>query len=531
MPDIHDVDQVRGWAAVNAGFRHGTTNGAGPPDELPAELLDSDYWNDGMVRAAGYQIRDVGLVSVGGGIGSFVTVDYLRIAGVPADQIRILSNLDYPWQTYRYLTRTSQIPGPERIRSDSSSRPDNIWGFPSYALSEAWHERTLRPLIHVLVEPVFADYWTPRVGNVFHAMDREAKRIGYYDMLFKGRVSRVRRRVGGGYFTVVTPRTPGAAGTRIAYRSHFVHLAVGYPGLRYLPDLQALRTGQRDYHHLVNAYEPHEHVYQHLMNRPGTVLIRGGGVVASRVLQRLFDDRERGGAPTRIVHVFRTFVDGTKGRHAWVRRRGGDGWSYQGFNYPKSVWGGQLKAEIRRLEGDERASKYRDIGGTTTPYRRHWQRQLAAGREGGYYEALQGTMERVSLGPDGRVLCQIIGSAGARQVSADYVIDCTGLQPDITQHVIFKDLLEHTGAGRNVLGGLDVEPHLEIKGTASGTGALYASGVATLGGYFPGVDTFLGLQIAAQEITDDLARRGFAPRLTATRSTVQWLKWLLNRPV
>ena len=29
---------------------------------------------------------------------------------------------------------------------------------------------------------------------------------------------------------------------------------------------------------------------------------------------------------------------------------------------------------------------------------------------------------------------------------------------------------------------------------------MYASGSTTLGGYFPGVDTFLGLQIAAQEI-------------------------------
>ena len=29
-------------------------------------------------------------------MGSFVTVDYLRIAGVPASQIRVLSNIDYP---------------------------------------------------------------------------------------------------------------------------------------------------------------------------------------------------------------------------------------------------------------------------------------------------------------------------------------------------------------------------------------------------------------------------------------------------
>jgi hypothetical protein len=76
-----------------------------------------------------------------------------------------------------------------------------------------------------------------------------------------------------------------------------------------------------------------------------------------------------------------------------------------------------------------------------------------------------------------------------------------------------------------------VERHFEVRGTANGRGALYASGAATLGGYFPGVDTFLGLQIAAQEIAEDLGRRGFAPRLTTARSVRQWLRWLRNRPV
>ena len=53
----------------------------------------------------------------------------------------------------------------------------------------------------------------------------------------------------------------------------------------------------------------------------------------------------------------------------------------------------------------------------------------------------------------------------------------------------------------------------------------------TLGGYFPGVDTFLGLQVAAQEIADDLARRGFGQRLGPIRSTSQWLKWARNQQI
>ena len=36
-----------------------------------------------MLARAGIPVVDVPFVSVGGGIGSFVTVDYLRICGVP----------------------------------------------------------------------------------------------------------------------------------------------------------------------------------------------------------------------------------------------------------------------------------------------------------------------------------------------------------------------------------------------------------------------------------------------------------------
>jgi hypothetical protein len=57
---------------------------------------------------------------------------------------------------------------------------------------------------------------------------------------------------------------------------------------------------------------------------------------------------------------------------------------------------------------------------------------------------------------------------------------------------------------------------------------MYASGATTLGGYFPGVDTFLGLQVAAQEIYQDLAKRKFAKRIGPVRSTIQWWKWLFG---
>ena len=87
-----------------------------------------------------------------------------------------------------------------------------------------------------------------------------------------------------------------------------MHLAIGYPGLKYLPDLQAYRQTYGDQFRVVNAYEPHEHVYQESIRKPSIVLVRGGGIVASRVLQRMIDDRDHHGAQTTIVHLFRTYI-------------------------------------------------------------------------------------------------------------------------------------------------------------------------------------------------------------------------------
>jgi hypothetical protein len=516
------------------------------PDKMPGEgvgdltpeLLETPVWTESMLASAGIPIIDVPFVTVGGGMGSFVMVDYLKIAGIPADQIKVLTNINFAWQTYEYLTRVSQIPDQSRIRSDSSSRPDNIWGFPSYALQEAWQDKTLAHLAHVLIEPMFADYWTPRRSTVFKSLERESKRIGYEKLIARGAVRMVRRRFGGGYFTILTPDKGASPTKRVAYRSRFVHIAVGYPGLRYLPDLQEFREKYQDYERVVAAYEPHEHVYETLKNRPGTVVIRGGGIVASRVLQRLFDDRERNHLPTKIIHIFRTYVDGPNdglgsNPHPWMRRKGDHGWAYQGFNYPKSVWGGQLKAQMRGLDGEDRAKLYDLMGGTNTPYRRVWQKQMADGRAGGYYHDMQGEVTKVEPGTNGGVVSYVKSrkTGQGQQIQADFIIDCTGLEADIAEHRVLNDLLKYGGAGRNPKNRLEVERHFEVKGTANGDGALYASGAATLGGYFPGVDTFLGLQIAAQEITDDLARRGFGRKIGPMRSTVEWFKWLNNTPI
>ena len=184
---------------------------------------------------------------------------------------------------------------------------------------------------------------------------------------------------------------------------------------------------------------------------------------------------------------------------------------------------------MRRLEGEQRAAEYKLMGGTNTPWRRRWQQQMNEGRAAGWYRVLEGTVDQMKVRDDGMVVSQVKTGHGTVEIAADFVIDCTGLEADIAEHRVLADLLEHSGAGRNPVGRLDVERTFELRGASSGAGAMYASGASTLGGYFPGVDTFLGLQIAAQEITDDLARRGFCRKIGLGRSTQQWLRWVAGR--
>lgn len=502
-----------------------------PAGDLTQSLIDSDVWTEQMVQDAGIPILDAPLVSVGGGLGSFALLDLLRICGVGTESLRALTPLNVPWESFGYLTRVSQVSREARLRSDSSSCPDNLWGFPSYALREAVAADTVRgfarPLWQVLTEPLFREHFTPRLGQVIDALAREHARIRYPEMVATGQVRMVRRREGGGYFTLLTPPEGVTATRRLAYRSGYVHLAVGYAGLKFLPDLQAYRESNRSSSRVVNAYEPHEHVYDQLRRRPGTVMVRGPGMVAARVLQRLIDERNAHGLQTRIVHIFGSYVSGPYGP-TFMRRHGGDGFAYQAFAEPKAVWGGQLRDRASRTEGAERVEFYDTLGGSSTPYRKRWQAKLAAARAEGWYTTVVGEVDALDPGADDLITVRIQTGTTVLMAEASFVIDCTGLQSDIGEQRILADLLNHGGATRNPLGRLDVEPSFEVRGTRSGKGRLYASGAATHGGYLPGVDTFLGLQIAAQEISDDLAAQGFCRRISPWRSVTQWLHWVTN---
>ncbi|MCB9373683.1 MAG: hypothetical protein H6518_13065 [Microthrixaceae bacterium] len=506
--------------------------------EVPASLAADSVWTDAAVAAAGLPVVDAPLVSIGGGLGSLALVDVLRLSGVPCEDVAVVTTLAEPADTYRYLARNSQIDADDRLRSDAGSVMDNIWGFPSYAWREAWDDRSLSPLLTVATEPLIAEYFTPRAGQVYRSVSREVARIGWDRMVHGGLGRVVRRRDEEGYFVLVAPvrgerRGPAADRVR-ALRCRHVHLAVGYPGIRLLDDLRAFRAAHPDHgHRILNAYEPHEHAYAEARRRPTTVVVRGSGIVASRVIERLLSDITEHGADTRVLHLFRHYVDGPQGRAPWFRRPGRDGYAYQAFNFPKAAWGGQVRDRVEAASGEERAALVRRLGGTNTAPRRTWQRQQRRMARAGRYVALTGVVRDVRPGADGRSIVTTLGPTsgdGAGQaVAADLVIDATGLQAELTDHALLADLLAHGGATRNPSGRLEVTPQFEVVGARSRAGRVYATGSITLGGPYAGVDSFLGLQYGALRIADELAAAGFASRLGPLRSTRQWWRWARNR--
>jgi hypothetical protein len=385
--------------------------------------------------------------------------------------------------------------------------------------------------MQVFLEPVAADYYTPKAGQVYESINREAARISWSQMLTQGVVRHVRRRNHGDYFVLFTPPTGSASTKRIAFRTRFVHMAVGYPGVRFLEDLQQYRQQHNDYQRVVNAYEPHDHVYAEMRHRPCTVLVRGAGIVASRVLQRLIDDRDQHGAETTIVHLFRNYPTGPQGKKATFRRHASKGWVYQGFNFPKAAWGGQMRDHLESLEGKDRRDFIDAIGGTNTAPRKDWREQLDRGEAEGFYLQGRGQVQSVVPSPDSRQIRTVVGGGNGvptTQYDADFIIDATGLEANIEEHRVVMDLLRHGGAGKNVKGRLDVARDFRVRGTDNGEGRIYASGSMTLGGYYAGVASFLGLQYAALRIHDNLVSAGFGRRIGPGRSISQWWKWARN---
>ncbi len=485
------------------------------------------------LHATGLPVDESDYLAIGAGLGSFVWADLLRISGVRADKIVALGLEAEPYARYKRLCLNSQIPLYERLRSNSDSCPDNIWGWPSYALREAWGDlakgqinSAFKYLWQVFAEPTFAETYTPRAGNVFDSIDREAKRIAWNQIYRYGRVRGIRKTDDGRY-CVAYSRGPGNYAFLV---SRYLHLATGYPAIQFLPDLQAYREKYQDFKSVVNAYEAHDHVYEQLEQHGGTVLIRGRGIVASRIVQRIYEARKRN-RNIAVLHLMRSpKPQGNKFQN--TQRLVKNHYEFQPFNWPKACWGGELRAMLEKATPDERKRLLADWGGTTTADRQDWQQITAQGLSEGWYQITFGEVLDVERDAQNRTITRIREqSFGEMKLLADFIVDATGLDAKVDANPLLADLVKHYNLPVNHLGRLTVANNFELVEMRSDRGQMYAAGAITLGGPYAAVDSFLGLQYAALVAVDGLAaaRAPGVQKLNVVSSFGQWLKWVLNQ--
>jgi pSer/pThr/pTyr-binding forkhead associated (FHA) protein len=499
-----------------------------PPPAFQAERVEIQD-----IHATGLPVDECDYLAVGAGLGSFIWVNLLRISGVKANKIIAVGLEAQPYARYQRLCINSQIPLSERLRSNSDSCPDNIWGWPSYALRESWHDLTqgyfqsaVKNLWQVFGEPTFAQTYTPRAGNVFKSIDREAKRINWQQIYRYGRVRGIRKTTDGRYCIAYAL----GQGEYAFIVSRYLHLATGYPAIQFLPDLQAYREKYQDFKSVVNAYEDHNHVYEQLERQGGTVLIRGRGIVASRVLQRIYEARKQNRHIT-VLHLMRSpKPQGNKFHKA--QRTVKNHYEFQPFNWPKACWGGELREMLEKANPEERKGLLADWGGTTTADRLDWQNIIEQGLKEGWYHITFGQVLSVERNEENHTITHIQEKGlGEMKLAADFIIDATGLDAKVEASPLLEDLVQHYNLPLNDLGRLTVANDFELVEMRNNQGQMYAAGAITLGGPYAAVDSFLGLQYTALVTVDGLnkVRAPGLQRLNGINSLRQWFKWIFNQ--
>ena len=417
-------------------------------------------------------------------------------------------------------------------------RSDNLWGFPNYATLEAIRgiskgklKSSLGYLWQMFAEPTLASTYTPKSGDVIAAIDREAARISWRKMIRTAHVHAIRKTTDGRYAIVYTCQQPTDYACTIA---RYVHIATGYPALQFLPDLQAYRDRTQDFKTVVNAYESHEHIYEHLAIHGGTVLLRGTGIVAARILQKIYTiRRDHNRVEIRVIQLLRSAkIEGNK--YGLANRKVEHNYEFQPFNWPKSAWGGQYKSTLENATLEQRQHLLADWGGVTTTDRPDWRKIITGGINKGWYQIVYGEVQHVLPRASSKGTITTVRESGVKaeiNLESDFIIDATAVDAPIMASPLLQDLVEQYKLPINHLGRLTTTPDFELVEMANQPGKIYASGSITLGNYYAPVDSFLGLQYAAFQIVQDLLAQNAIELkpLVLVRSLTQWWKWINNR--
>jgi|GEM_PF-4770856 len=334
------------------------------------------------------KVRKVEFLSVGGGIGSFCWVDTLRIHGVPANKIAVISPYKKPYTQLKKYCDAIKLTEDEKFRSDSGSRPDNFWGFPGYGLSEALDElknhkftKALKLIFQLFFEPFIFGYYSPTAGRVYKAIDRESERISWRKCLISG------------YATNLTKLSNGSF--KINYNqnksiiANVVHLSLGH---------SQISTSENT----INAYEITDKKWEFITKSGGVVMVIGRGASAQKIIDYLLKFKN-----IKIVSLHRE-TEKTNDFRGLTQKRFLS-WRLQQFNWPKAVFGGGLMDKIDPIWSLPSA----------TPDKK-WLTKLKKAIKVGKY--------RITKTP----------------IKADFVINCSGFIENVFYHKFYSKLCKNT---------------------------------------------------------------------------------------
>ena len=289
--------------------------------------------------------------------------------------------------------------------------------------------------------------------------------------------------------------------------------------------------------HVVNAYEPHEHVYEALLRTTGP----GAGARwwHRRVAHPAAADGrpdEQGRAdpdPAPVPHLLRRQAQQVD---AVARRRGAYGFAFQGFNAPKSAWGGIHTRSSRSSRAQARKDLYELTGGAHTPYRKLWLQADEAGpaRRAGTH-TFQGEVTDVYPSPTDGVITEIKQTTGGsrRDRGATSSSTAPASRPTSVSTASAPTCSTTPGIGRNPLGRVDVEISFEVRGAAqrSAAGCTPRARRPTAA-TSQGVDTFLGLQFVrpAHRRRSGVDRVRHEDRADDDPSRTWW-KWMRHKEI
>ena len=508
-------------------------------EEYLISALDTQKLTHDDLAELNLPIQETTYLSLGGGLGSFVWVDRLLISGVDIQDVTVIGVSPEPYRQFQRLCEVSQIPDHERLRCDSRETLDNLWGWPGYATREFTKhivegdiKDASQVLWRCLAAPFFSGDYMPRTVDFIESIAREAARIGW-NRIWKFGVVQAIRLMNDGRYAIFYSTTGQADQSALQVMiATYLHLAFGFPGIRFETDLQAYRLQTGDFRKVVNAYEEHEHVYQELSKNGGDVLLRGEGIFASRILQRLATERENN-PDIGIVHVRKMpVVRGAS--YGSNSRKIENYWELQSLSWPKAAYSGNLHVIYQEASDEERELLSNDWGGMTTIDRKDWLVMTANGLSEGWYQTRFGQIERVIPSETGQIITEIRGNSTVDEktrITTDFVIDATGLNVGIDKHEVIGDLLKTYQIKQNAKGYLCVSDDFEIVEMRNESGRVFVSGVMASGGSYVPVATFAGLQYAAQQSVKLLQKQRApgAKKIAGMRSLIQWIRWALRK--